>query len=365
VKATLYRADLRYSHLQLYTASSGSVPGLDTLYLLLEDKNVNGLGEVRINIAYLNGYSAERVLSDVIRALQQLDLSQPASTLLLNLPQRMADFLAPTRMLLDIALHDLIARQEGISVAELAGAENSQTVTFHTNQTLFWTPMEQMLEQATAYVERGFTQLKLRVGVASFAEDEARLSALRRRFGHEISLSADANGQWQPEEARSHLLSLAKFEMSYLEQPVSDANAHYYPTLAEVSPLPLMLDESMSSEADLERIVQLKGKVMAHLKLVKMGGIAPTIAAARRLTAAGVPFMIGQMNEGGAATAAALHVARASQPAYAELYGADGLGNDPVHGLSYHQGLLSSQQGAGLGIRFTPSQAEFIQEFEQ
>lgn len=104
---------------------------------------------------------------------------------------------------------------------------------------------------------------------------------------------------------------------------------------------------------------------MAHLKLVKMGGIAPTMAAARRLTAAGVPFMIGQMNEGGAATAAALHVARACQPAYAELYGADGLGNDPVHGLSYHQGLLSSPPGAGLGIHFTPSRTEFIQEFEQ
>lgn len=117
MKATLYRADLRYPHLQLHTASSGSIPGLDTLYLLLEDKNFNGLGEVRINIAYLNGYSAEGVLSDVIRALRQLDFSLPASALLMNLSQRMADFLAPTRMLFDVALHDLIARQNGISVA--------------------------------------------------------------------------------------------------------------------------------------------------------------------------------------------------------------------------------------------------------
>jgi L-alanine-DL-glutamate epimerase-like enolase superfamily enzyme len=363
VKATLYRADLRYPHLQLFTAASGSVAGLDELYLLLEEKSVSGLGEVRINIAYLNGYSAEVVLSDVIRTLRSLDLQQSASDLLLTLETQLADCLAPSRMLFDMALHDLIARQQGVTVAQLIGSDFPQPVCYATNQTLFWSSQERMLSQATAYMERGFSHLKLRVGIGSWVEDLDRLSALRRRFGNEVHLSADANGQWQPEQARSNLLALQKFELSYLEQPISDENAHYYPQLAEASPVPLMLDESMSSEADLARILALEGKVWAHIKLVKMGGIAPAVRAARRLNAAGIPFMIGQMNEGAAATAAALHVAHACQPAHAELYGADGLGNDPVSGLTYHQGLVSSRGSSGLGVEFNPAHAELIQTF--
>jgi len=363
VKATLYRADLRYPHLQLYTASSGSIAVLEELYLLLEDKAITGLGEVRLNIAYLNGYSAELVLSDVIRTLRTLDLQQTPSALLLSLEQQLADSLAPTRMLFDMALHDLIAHQNGCSVARLSGADFPQPVCYSSNQTLFWTSQERMLSQATDYMERGFNQLKLRVGIGSLHEDMDRLSALRRRFGSEVHLSADANGQWQPEQARSNLLALQKFELSYLEQPIADSHAHYYPQLADSSPIPLMLDESMSSEGDLERILAMEGKVWAHIKLVKMGGIAPAIRAAQRLNSAGIPFMIGQMNEGAAATAAALHVAYASQPAHAELYGADGLGNDPVSGLTYFQGLVHSRDASGLGIEFDASRAELIQTF--
>ncbi|WP_413739462.1 mandelate racemase/muconate lactonizing enzyme family protein [Sodalis sp. RH14] len=396
MKATLYRAALRYPHLRLYTASSGSVAALDELYLLLEDQAFQGLGEVRVNIAYLNGYSPQQVLDDVLRCLRRLDLALDPAQLLAGLDTWAAGILAPTRMLLDVALHDLLARRQGISVAGLlarprdAGGAvppcgetarerhpvaiapaqdgaSSPVVSYRTNQTLFWSSREQMLQQAEAYVDRGFTELKLRVGVAGFDQDLDRVAALRRRFGAGISLAADANGQWPAREALARLRALAAYDLRYMEQPIADGAAddpeHGYAALAAASPIPLMLDESMSSEADLARVIGLGGKVWAHLKLVKMGGIGPALAAARRLNAAGVPFMIGQMNEGAAATAAALHVACASRPAYAELYGADGLGNDPVAGLIYQQGLVCSPCASGLGVGFDPARAEFIQEF--
>ncbi|WP_413733424.1 mandelate racemase/muconate lactonizing enzyme family protein [Sodalis sp. RH21] len=400
MKATLYRAALRYPHLRLYTASSGSVAALDELYLLLEDRGIRGLGEVRINIAYLNGYAPQQVLDDVQGYLRLLDLGLDAGQLLAGLDIWAAGCLAPTRMLLDIALHDLLARQQNISVARLLAGDtrrerlhtgiappiNSPTqgrqgsavapqqedeatarLTYPTNQTLFWSSREQMLQQADAYVERGFTDLKLRVGVAGFDQDLDRVGALRRRFGDAIRLAADANGQWPAREALARLRALAPFDLRYVEQPIADGEAdhgdHGYRALADASPIPLMLDESMSSDADLARIIGLGGKVWAHLKLVKMGGLGPILRAARRLNAAGIPFMIGQMNEGAAATAAALHAACATRPAHAELYGADGLGNDPVAGLIYSRGLVSSPSACGLGVNFDPARAEFIQEF--
>ena len=56
MRASLYRTSLRYGGgLMLHTASSGPVDGLDTLHLRLHDKEITAVGEVRINIAYLNG----------------------------------------------------------------------------------------------------------------------------------------------------------------------------------------------------------------------------------------------------------------------------------------------------------------------
>ncbi|WP_406705677.1 enolase C-terminal domain-like protein [Sodalis sp.] len=186
MNASLYRADLHYPHLQLHTASSGSVPALESLYLCLRDRCLEGIGEVRINIAYLNGYSAQQVLDDVVAALEQDHWHR----------------LAPTRMLLDMALHDLVAKQAGTSVSGLLSAEPASPVMAHTNQTLVWTSEADFLRQAGDYVARGFTSLKVRIGIGTLQQDVDRLRALRSRFGDGVHLAADANGQWQPNARR-------------------------------------------------------------------------------------------------------------------------------------------------------------------
>ncbi|AHF78095.1 Mandelate racemase/muconate lactonizing protein [Sodalis praecaptivus] len=363
MNASLYRADLHYPHLQLHTASSGSVPALESLYLCLRDRGLEGIGEVRINIAYLNGYSAQQVLDDVVAALGDWDLARPARTLLAALEQDHGHRLAPTRMLLDMALHDLVAKQVGTSVSGLLSAEPASPVMAHTNQTLFWTSEADFLRQAGDYVARGFTSLKVRIGIGTLQQDVDRLRALRSRFGDGVHLAADANGQWQPDHAADNLAALAPLRLGYLEQPLAPAYDDRLPALAAQSATPLMLDESVSHEADIDRVIALGGRVWAHLKLVKLGGIAPTVRAARRLRDAGVPFMIGQMNEGAAATAAALHVTHLTRPRFAELYGADGLGDDPVSGLRYQHGTVQCLSPLGLGVTFAAHQATLIQEF--
>nr|WP_255556900.1 mandelate racemase/muconate lactonizing enzyme family protein [Sodalis sp. dw_96] len=354
---------MHYRGLQLHTASSGSIPALEALYLVLDDGHGSGVGEVRLNIAYLNGLSAEQVMADVRLSLTNEDWSLPAAALLERSEAMLAPYLAPTRMLIDLALHDMAATQAGTSVAGLLGSPTAFPVASSTNQTLFWSPPDIFLQQAEAYVDRGFTALKVRIGIGTPEQDIQRLATLRDRFGDRVHLAVDANGQWAPEQAAERLRALAPFDLSYVEQPIGPQWPDEIARLAEQSPIPWMLDESVSSAADVDRVIALEGKVWAHLKLVKLGGIAPTVRAARRLSDAGIPFMIGQMNEGAAATAAALQVAYLTQPLYAELYGADGITDDPVSGVTYGQGRVSCSSSTGLGIHFDADRAVFIQEF--
>lgn len=363
MRASLHRAMLRYGGgLLLHTASSGPVGGLDTLYLRLEHGRHSGIGEVRINIAYLNGISPETCLEEALAVLGSWDWSLDPVAMQAELAAR-TDVIAPVRMLIDIALHDLIAREKGVTVFAMLGGA-APIVRYATNQTLFISSTERFLAQAESYLTRGFRDLKVRVGGDDFSEDVARLAALRDRFGDAVKLAIDANGSWSEAQAAANLQTLARFGLAYVEQPVAPGDWDMLNRLAEASPLPLMLDESVATSADIDAIVAAKGRLWAHLKLVKLGGIAASLAAAKRLLGANIPFMVGQMNEGAVATAAALHLSCAVGPRFAELYGADGLDNDAAVGLVYRDGGVEGPATTGLGLEFDASKAHLVKEFE-
>jgi L-Ala-D/L-Glu epimerase / N-acetyl-D-glutamate racemase len=367
LRVSLHSADLHYGGgLVLRTASSGSVPHLTEIYLRLDDGDTIGIGEVRANIAYLNGFDECMVVKGAIRAVSELDWTRDPAELLATMAEWGLPLIAPVRMLIDGALHDFVARRKRQSVAALLGAAAPRAVR-ETNQTLFWSPFDDFIAQAQAYVDRGFRDLKVRVAAGDFAEDLRRIAVLRARFGTLIKIAADANGRWSANEALDKLNALSVYDLAYVEQPVPPGDWGAIDLLAERSPLPVMLDESVATQDDVARICGYGGRVFAHLKLVKLGGIAPTVAAARRLHGAGIPFMIGQMNEGAAATAAALHVACATSSALAELYGADGLIDDPVSGVSYGAGTVqadvSTDNSLGLGVAFDAAATHLIGDF--
>lgn len=370
MRVSLRTAQLAYGgDLVVHTASSGAVAALDELYLVLADGETTAVGEVRTNIAYLNGYAGNDVIAAAVTAVAAMDWSRDPDLLIAEMPERAPRLLAPVRMLIDGALHDLAARRAGVPLAVFLGADEptGAGVAHASNQTLFRSPPDVFLARAEAYVARGFRDLKVRLGAADFDEDLARLSGLRDRFGDGVKLSADVNGAWSFAEAPGRLERIAPFGLAYIEQPVPPSGVagdlSAIARLAETSPVPIMLDESVASAADVAAIAALGGLLSAHLKLVKLGGAGPTVAAARQLAAAGAGFMIGQMNEGGAATAAALHVAAATNPDHAELYGADGLLADPAAGLSYADGRVIAPAAPGLGLGFDPTKTNLIREF--
>jgi len=363
LRVSLHSADLHYGGgLVLHTASSGSIPHLTEIYLRLDDGDTIGIGEVRANIAYLNSFAESIVVECAAAAVGAVDWTRDPADLLATMADWGAPLIAPVRALIDCALHDFVARRQRLTVAAWLGAA-AQGVVWKSNQTLFWSPFAEFLAQAQAYVDRGFRDLKVRVAAADFAEDLRRIAALRARFGAQIKIAADANGRWSATEALEKLKALAAYDLAYVEQPIPPGDWLAIERLADKSPLPVMLDESVATPDDVTRICSYGGRVLAHLKLVKLGGIAPTVAAARLLSGAGVPIMIGQMNEGAVATAAALHVACATSPAFAELYGADGLIDDPASGVSYTAGTVHADQASGLGVAFDATATHLIGDF--
>ena len=353
----LYRSLLTYAGLTVHTASSGPVPGLDTLHIELDDGRHRAVGEARINCAYLNGYEPEDLLRRSREAIGGFDWQAPPQAI--RAAVAASGLPGPVRMLLDIALWDLEARRAGLPLAHLLAGE-ARALSHDTNQTLFLSSHEAFDRQVALYLSRGFRDLKLRVG-QDIEADCARHARIRAAHGETVKLAADANGAWTAAEAPARLAALSRFGLAYVEQPIAAGDWDAMVRLAAGAPMPVMLDESLACEADVgtlaARAAAASGRLQGHLKLIKLGGLTPALAAARALAAAGIPFMIGQMNEGAVATAAALHLAVATRPLHAELYGADGLVNDPAEGLTYADGKVAVRDAPGLGLNFRASSA--------
>jgi L-alanine-DL-glutamate epimerase-like enolase superfamily enzyme len=346
----LSRLRLAYSNgLILHTARSGAVPVLDELRLtVLEDGALVALGATRVNIAYLSRIEPEALVALCRMALCAIDWRRPWSAIVQALDESLPDLPAPARMLVEMAAADGAAREAGQPLAAWLGGKPAARV--DTNQTLFQSDDATMLSRAEAYVRRGFTDLKLRVGLGEFATDLSRLRLLRARFGDAITLSVDVNGAWTPEAAATQIDALLPFGLRYVEQPLPPAAWDALLALSRQAPMPIMLDESLDGPAAVERLIACRAPVLAHLKLAKLGGLDRLMAAGRRLQAAGVGVMVGQMNEGVPSTLAAAHAAVALEAPYAELYGADGLADDPAGVLTYAEGALILPSGIGLGI---------------
>ena len=98
MKAQLFRGELHYAGVMLHTAASGPVTALDTLWLRLEDQGVTGVGEVRLNIRYLHGYSEEQVLNNLLQILSRWDWRRQPAALLTALNDEDPTLLPPSRM---------------------------------------------------------------------------------------------------------------------------------------------------------------------------------------------------------------------------------------------------------------------------
>lgn len=335
----------------VHTASSGAVNHLAELYLVLqEDEQVLGVGEIRENICYLNGLTQSQVRKAVQELLDEIVWESGPREIIDYLAKQESRHPAAARALVDSTMQDWWARQNRQSVPENLGYASKNSLS--TNQCIFWCSDERCLELAQAYVARGFKKLKMRVGIAEFDRDLARITLLRKKLGPDVELAVDANGAWHARDALKNMELLAAQGVIYVEQPIAAGDWSQLEQLAKKSPIPIMLDESIASVADVRRAVNTHENLAVHLKIVKVGGITPLLQAAEIVNQANGLLMIGQMNEGSGATAAAYQCAVITRPKHAELYGADGLEDDSLKGVGYMDGKVMIENQMGVGVQF-------------
>lgn len=134
------------------------------------------------------------------------------------------------------------------------------------------TAEDAIAREIEAGLEAGFRTFKVKVG-KDVAADLARVRAVQAAASGRATVRLDANRAFSREDALRFAAGLDPAGIELFEQPCEaedwDANA----AVAAASPVPLMLDEPISTLADIERAGSLPGVGFCKLKLKRFVGL--------------------------------------------------------------------------------------------
>lgn len=208
---------------------------------------------------------------------------------------------------IEIALQDLRGKAAGMPLYRLLGG-NAESPSLGVPKVLSIKSPDEMGADAAAAVEKGYQQIKIKVG-GDPETDIERVREIHRRVPEDISLKADANQGWG--DAKTALTALSEMSrwIDVIEQPVDVDNVADLCELRGRVDVPVMPDESVESPADALDLIERGAGDMYNIKLMKTGGISEAIRLDTVAKAAHRPTQIGSMVEGHVGTAAGVHFA--------------------------------------------------------
>lgn len=211
---------------------------------------------------------------------------------------------------IDLALHDLVGKARGVSVSELLGGAKRSRIPVAIE--IAGGSPEDMANECLKYMKMNVKAFKPKIGSIP-EKDVERLIAIREAVGPDVSLRADANRGYTPDEAIELCRLSEKYNigLELLEQP---CEAWDLPGMAKVRAavnIKIEADESCFGPHDAEAVIRAGAADVLNIKIGKAGGLANAMKIADIAEAAGLETVLGTAFGIGPKIAAKLHFAAA------------------------------------------------------
>lgn len=208
---------------------------------------------------------------------------------------------------IDIACFDIAGKKLGVPVYQLIGGRYHKN--FPITHVLSINDPNEMADEAERKIKEGYRSFKLKVG-QDILQDVDRIKTVSERVGKDIKLRIDVNQGWINS---AHTLKALRFiedlNIDWLEQPVHQSDLDSCVEIKAKSTIPLMIDEGLKDMYDMRNIIAKNAAHKVNIKLMKSGGIYPSMKLAHIAEMAGIECQIGSMVESSIGSAAGFHVA--------------------------------------------------------
>lgn len=259
---------------------------------------------------------------------------------------------SPGLAAVEMACWDILGKVCGQPLVNLFGGPVRECVPFF--YYLSQNSTEEMATDARKAVEQGFSTLYLKVGSDDPSVDIARVEAVRDGAGPDAAIRVDANEAWSPSAAIRIVREMERFDLEFVEQPVSARNLQEMAYVrGRINP-PLLANEASWTRYDQFEVIRHSAADVICVDNQMDGGLLNMKRSAGLCEAAGLPVLKHSLGELGVAVYAATHVI-ASTPnfihanqSYASL-----LSDDIIEGtdtLPYENGELAVPGAPGIGV---------------
>jgi len=182
---------------------------------------------------------------------------------------------------IDIALWDILGKISGQPIYKLLGGYNTTAKAYAAPSLK---GVSEIVEECEQFVERGFTGIKLRVGLDE-RKDVEIVRRVRERVGENVDLMIDANMAYDTQTAIKMAAKFEKYDILWVEEPILSRSIEEYCSehkrLREKINIPLAGGESLFTRYEFIPIFTRKVFDIIQPDCTAVGGITEgaTVAA--------------------------------------------------------------------------------------
>ncbi len=188
----------------------------------------------------------------------------------------------------DVALWDMKAKRANLSLAKLLGSHRDSVRCYNTSGGFLHTPIDQLMVNASASIQRGMGGIKLKVGQPDAALDIARVTAVRKHLGDAVPIMVDANQQWDRPTAQRMCRIFEPFNLVWIEEPLDAYDHEGHAALARQFDTPIATGEMLTSAGEHGDLIRHRAADYLMPDAPRVGGITPFLKIAAQAEHAGL-----------------------------------------------------------------------------
>lgn len=193
---------------------------------------------------------------------------------------------------LDVALWDIKAKAAGQPLWQLMGGAARPIRAYNTDGGWLNWSLETLTADCRRLVEEeGYTGVKIKVGGEQPGTDIARLEAVRRTIGPDVSLAVDANGRMNLPSAMRFGRAMAENDVMWFEEPLWYDDVAGHRRLAQAISTPIALGEQLYLPENFQVFFDAEAVHYAQPDVARLGGVTPWIEVADMALNRGLPVV--------------------------------------------------------------------------